>query len=205
MMSVASSARVPVVSIPTVGRAAGRLGAAAGVLWAALTVWEYRAGLQRGPLTGARLVNQLGFTAATVGYVVMLVGLHRARPAGAGKVTRTVTGLFVSAWLAILAGQVLGLLAGVDNDANVLLPIGGILQAVASVAVGVAVARAARWTGWRRWWPLVLGVYYVAVMFVPAFAGHEPGPITEPIWGLTYAVLGVALATQPRRQPTQNR
>jgi hypothetical protein len=200
MTSVASSTRIPVVPNPTVGRAAGLLGAAAGLLWAALTVWEHRAGLQSGPLAGARLANQLGFTAATIGYVVMLVGLHRVRPAGDGKVARTMTGLFVSAWLAILAGQLLGLLAGVDNDANPLLPIGGILQAVASVAVGVAVARAVRWTGWRRWWPLALGVYYVAVLLIPAFAGHQPGPITEPIWGLTNAVLGLALATQAGRK-----
>lgn len=204
-MSVASSARIRTAAHAPVGRTAGLVGAAAGLLWAALTVWEYRAGLQRGPLAGARLVDQLGFTAATVGYVVMLIGLHRARPAGDRKVTRAGTALFVSAWLAILAGQLLGLLAGVDNEANPLLPIGGILQAVASVAVGVAVAWTARWTGWRRWWPLALGVYYLAVLFIPAFAGHEPGPITEPIWGLTYAVLGVALATQPRGQDTQNR
>lgn len=203
-MSVASDARVHTAPNATVARGAGLLGSGAGLLWAALTVWEYRAGLQRGPLAGARLVNQLGFTAATVGYVVMLIGLHRTRPAGDGKLARTLTAVFVSAWLAILAGQLLGLLAGITDDTNPLLPIGGILQAVASLAVGVAIARAGRWTDWRRWSPLALGVYYLAVLFIPAFAGHEPGPITEPIWALTYAVLGVAVASQPRMQHTHN-
>jgi hypothetical protein len=183
------------IHTPAGQRAAGLIGVAAGLLWAALTVWEYRAGLQHGRLAGARLANQIGFTAATVGYLVMLVGLHRARPAGPGRTARVFTGLFASAWLAILAGQFLTLLAGISNEPNPLLPVGGILQAVASIGVGVTVARTGRWAGWQRWWPLVLGGYYVIGLLIPALAGHEPGPVTEPIWGLTYAILGAAVAT----------
>jgi hypothetical protein len=176
-------------------RLLGVTGAAAGVLWSALTVWEHQAHLGSGPMTGARLANQLAFAAATIGYIAMLVGLHRARPAGAGRAARTFTVLLVIAWLLIVAGQLAQILTNIDQDADPLLPLGGLLQGIAALAVGITVARRAAWTGWQRWWPLILGVYYIAVLLVPAFAGHDPSVLTESIWALTYAVLGVALAT----------
>ncbi|MFC0863652.1 hypothetical protein ACFHYQ_15220 [Sphaerimonospora cavernae] len=180
-------------------RLLGLTGIAAGLLWAVLTVWEYQAGLQDGPLIGARLVNQIGFAIAIAGYVALLIGVHRARPAGPGRVARAITGLFAAAWLVILAGQLLSLLADLSGDDNPLLGIGGLLQGVASLATGIAVARSGRWSGWQRWWPLLLALYYVGVLLVPVFAGHEPTMLTESIWAVTYAVLGIALATATRR------
>ncbi len=201
------STTVPISTIAArVGRSArllGIIGAAAGLLWVAMVIWEYQANLQPsdGPLTGSRLVNQIGFAVVIAGYVALLVGVHRARPAGPGRLARVFTGLFVTAWLFVFAGQLVNLLANVSEDDNFLPAIGGLLQVVAALGTGISVARRGHWTGWRRWWPLALSVYYVGVMFVPLFAGREPNMITETGWGLTYAVLGIALATAAHREP----
>ena len=61
------------------------------------------------------------------------------------------------------------------------------------VGVGVMTVRARRWSGWRRYAPLGLAVVYLAVLFVPAVAGSEPGALTETIWALGYSGLGLAL------------
>jgi hypothetical protein len=176
-------------------RRAGFTGAVAGVAWVPLVVWEYSADLEIGPLTAQHVANQLGFTVATVGYVVMLLGLHAARPAGSNRRARVATAAWATAWVLVLAGELAELLVGVDHETDPLPAVGGLLQGLASLVVGVLVARTSQWTGWRRWWPLVLALYFVIGMFIPAVAGHDPTMITEAIWALGYAGLGVALAT----------
>ena len=177
----------------------GIVGVISGLMWAALVVWEYQADLVTGPNSGAKLINQLGFLVATLGYVALLVGIHRARPAGSGRLAPAFTAVFVAAWVAILIGDVVGLVSDVDQDANLFLPLGGLLQGVGATGVGVTVARAKVWTGWPRWWPLILAVYVVAALLIPAFAGRGPDMLRESLWALCYSVLGLALVVSARQ------
>ena len=75
----------------------------------------------------------------------------------------------------------------------------GLLQGVGATAVGVTVARAKVWTGWPRWWPLILAVYVVAALLIPAFAGRGPDMLRESLWALCYSVLGLALVVSARQ------
>lgn len=58
---------------------------------------------------------------------------------------------------------------------------------------GVAALRARRWSGWRRWLLLVLGVY-VIVPLTPAILGpFVIARLTIGLWMLLFAALGWAL------------
>jgi hypothetical protein len=78
---------------------------------------------------------------------------------------------------------------------NVLYGVTSILTGLGLVLAGVAVRRARRWTGWRSWLVLALGVY-VFVPLTPALAGpFAVARIAITVWMLLFAVLGGVLAT----------
>jgi hypothetical protein len=184
------------VPCPTLLRRLGVVGVGAGLLFAGMTLWQGVAGLDSDSTGPAATAVAIGFAVAMVGYVALAAGVHLARPGGEGRWPRFFTGALVVAWIALLASSALQALSSIDPDENPLNPFGGLLQAVGLVGLGVVTARAGQWSGWRRWMPLGLAVYYVAVLMVPAFAGVEPVAATESVWALGYAVLGTALITE---------
>ena len=180
-------------------RLAGIAGVLGGALFIAMLMWEYAADLQpnMGPMEGHRLVNQVVFFIAMSGYVMMLLGLHRARVTGPGLFGRISTGIFTAGWILLVICS--GLTAvGVDQDQNFLLPLAALLVMAGGLMAGIAVVRAGVWTGWRRWILFAVAIYYVFLVFSPV------GMITEIIWALSYIGLGIALST-PWRQPTPHR
>ena len=136
-----------------------------------------------------------GFLLAMTGYVVLAVGLALARPGGSGRLARFFPALLAGAWTALIAGSLLEQFTSIDPETNLLNPLGGLAQGIGLVGLGVGVAGARRWTGWRRFAPLAVAVYYVGALFVPAIAGVEPSTIVEVGWALGYALLGFALMT----------
>jgi hypothetical protein len=200
-----SAPRTVAASVPTdrapLARVLGRTGAGAGLLFAAMTVWAHAAGLQTVRTGAAATLDQGLFGVAMAGYVALAVGLHLARPGGAGRAARTFPMLLAGAWTTLLAAAVLDAVAGLDPDSDVLAPVGGLLQAVALVGLGITTAVAGRWSGWRRWTPLALAAFYVGALMVPAFLGTDPSVWTECLWALGYAGLGSALAVEAGRVP----
>lgn len=127
-------------------------------VWIIALVVEYQYGLQaRGNASGLYQADQVAFSLAEFGYLVMLIGLFRSRAGGDGWFGRVAIGIWGIAIAAILLALVLGLF-GVS--AIFLLPIGGIGQLLGSILTAVAVWRARRWTGWRRLAPAILGDLY---------------------------------------------
>jgi hypothetical protein len=177
-------------------RAAGAAGIAGGILFAAMVGWEHTAGLGPGVGGTAATVDQLGFVVAMAGYAALAAGLSAARPGGDSRAARTFPLLLAVAWLALIAGAVLQMVSTVSQDADPLNPVGGLAQAVGLIGLGVTTVHARRWTGWRRWLPLALAVYYIGVLMAPAFAGLAPTALAEAIWALAYSALGCALLTE---------
>jgi hypothetical protein len=177
-------------------RRLGVVGVGSGLLFAAMSVWKGVAGLGSDSTGGQATAIAIGFAVAMVGYVALTTGVHLARPGGDGRWPRFFTGALVVAWIALLAGSALEAVSSINPDENPLNPLGGLLQAVGLVGLGVVTMRAGRWSGWRRWMPLGLAVYYVAGLMVPAFAGVEPSWAAEAVWALGYALLGAALISE---------
>jgi O-antigen ligase len=75
-----------------------------------------------------------------------------------------------------------------------LFGIGTLISAVGLLVAGVTTVRARRWTGWRRYAPLAVGVWLtamIALVNTPALA------VSVTLYGLLLLVLGVAVATSP--------
>jgi hypothetical protein len=166
-------------------RTTGTVGLVAGVLFAAMTVWE-----QAG---GPAAATGIGFAVATAGYVVLGTGLTVAQPGG--RRARIFPILVVVAWTVLLAASAVETFTSVGPDTDALNAIGGLLQGVGLIGLGVSTAVAGRWTGWRRFWPLGLAAFYTGALFVPAAFGVEPTTALETAWAMGYAGLGVALLT----------
>jgi hypothetical protein len=177
-------------------RILGGIGAAAGLLFAGMEVWQQAAGLSSGSGGFADRANQSLFALATAGYVALAVGLHLSRPGGSGRIARWFPALLGAGWFAILVGGFLELSGSVGPEADPLSSIGGWAQVVALIGLAITVARAGRWSGWRRYAPLGLTVYVVGGLMAPSFAGVDPGPIGVSLWALGYAGLGVALIVE---------
>ena len=88
----------------------------------------------------------------------------------------------------------------VIGEESVLLPVGALLTAVGMTLVGIAVLRANRWTGWRRFTPLLAGVYPFVAMFPFIFITSEPNMISIAIWGLPWLLLGYAIYSNARER-----
>ena len=68
--------------------------------------------------------------------------------------------------------------------------VGTLLTAVGLIMAGTAALRSGVWSGWRRYTPLVLGVWMVAMMplqFTPAL------PLAVGIYALAVMALGLAM------------
>jgi hypothetical protein len=168
---------------------------AAGLLFTAMSVWEHAAGLSPGQHTGASIADQVGFAVALAGYAVLARGLARVRPAAGRRGAVGFPVLLCVSWTALAAGDVVQLLTPLSPDADPLNALGGLGQAVGLTGLGVTVVLGRSWSGWRRYWPLVVAVVYVGVLLIPAFLGIPPTAGTETLWALGISGLGLALVT----------
>jgi hypothetical protein len=88
----------------------------------------------------------------------------------------------------------------IEGDAAVvLLPAGALLGAVGMVVTGIAVIRARRWTGWRRFAPLAAGLYPFVAMFGFVIVTGGPNLFAVVGWSLPWIAVGLAAAVEARR------
>lgn len=129
-----------------------------------------------------------------------VIGLLLAGAVGAGWLGRIGLG-------AAVVGQVLLVVAeltfpGSPDLSIALFGVAPLLSALGMVLAGIAVLRAGLWAGWRRFTPLLVGLWSIVVL-TPAIivSGGPPAPLA--LWGiaswdLTWLLLGVAVLTGAR-------
>lgn len=125
-----------------------------------------------------------------------LLGLRRIRPYRDARLGTIGMGIALAGRVVFLAAELTSLAQ--QSDENVLLPLGALLSALGMLALGIAVARGDVWTGLARFGPLVMGLYPFVVMF-PLLAASGGSPPLGAIagWGVTAAVLGIAVMAGP--------
>ena len=177
-------------------RKAGQVGVAAAIFWIAAITMEYRYDLKPPGSGGLYVSNQVMFLFATVGFLVIILGLAWSGAAGTGKFGRAAVGFFATGWSLLIAATFLSLFVG--NNDNMLFPIGGLLASVGALLSGITVGFTGPWKGWQRWSVPFYALYYWSVLFIPLLiANREPTQITETIWGLAWMLIGIALITTP--------
>jgi hypothetical protein len=133
--------------------------------------------------------------------VVGIVALARSAWAARSRLAR------VGFWLAAVA---LGLLAVVevialsaanasltDPEAVLIVSLYGLptlLTGAGLVLGGVGIARSSELTGWRRWLPLVLGVWVFVPMLPALFGPYEAGRLALIGWMALFGALGWTMA-----------
>jgi hypothetical protein len=184
---------------PARTRLAGLLGMTGALIWIAGISLEYSHGLQP-PGSGMLFdVNQLMFLVAEVFYVAAILGLAASHVAGDGRFGKAATAVFLAGQVALLTGLTLGLLTG-STVAEVLLPVGGLGVLIGSLLTGIAVIRAGRWVGWRRFAPIALALYYLFGLLLPLAAlDREPTYVSEFVWSGAWFMVGLALYLEGRR------
>ena len=132
-----------------------------------------------------------------------LLGFARSGAVGAGWLGRLGLGL-------ALLGRGLFVVAEVQvfiavEDYTPLLTLGAMVTALGMLLAGVAVLRAGRWAGWRRFTPLVAGLYPFLAMF-PLFAATGERPtVMVALWGGAWLLLGVALHVEAQGRGLERR
>lgn len=130
-------------------------------------------------------------TVAHVVFLLGIVGLARTGAAGTGWLARIAYAVLL---LGLAAQAVAEGILRVNFDlGNAIFGIASPAMALGFVLLGIVVIRARAWTGWRRFTPLLCGVY-VPVVLIPAFilAGGVSFPAIT-VWQLCFLLLGAAM------------
>jgi hypothetical protein len=65
---------------------------------------------------------------------------------------------------------------------------------------GIAVAASKHLSGWQRFAPLLQGLYYLIVLFLPVLISNQaPNLLAESFWQVTWILIGLALFTSTAR------
>jgi hypothetical protein len=133
----------------------------------------------------------------SLSHLLLMVGLAGLARSGATAQARLGTvglGLSQLGFAVIVVAELSWLFESAATE--VLFGVGTLVLMVGLTLAGVAVLRAGRWRGWRRFTPLACGVY-IGLIVLPAFA--LPGYASNyaiGIWGVCWLLLGLALRAE---------
>ena len=148
------------------------------------------------PDGAAFIASELAFVVVQLLLLAGVVGLtlSGAAPGWFGGIS---LGIALIGRVDFVAAEVHSLIIG---DLSILLPLGALITAVGMTLVGIAVLRAKRWDGWRRFAPLIAGVYPFVAMFPYIFVTSEPSMLAIAGWGLPWLLLGYAIRSSAQQQ-----
>lgn len=143
-------------------------------------------------LDGVSVLLLVGLVGGPLG----IRGLHgfgqgRVRRLGGVGVIITLLGLFV---------YLIGVFANrLNPEMGFLYALGALFSGLGMLLAGIAVIAGGQLAGWRRFTPLLVGLYYLVMIPIQIvfFIGPtgEPSPLLLGFWGVTWALLGYALAS----------
>lgn len=124
-----------------------------------------------------------------------VIGLARSGAVGKSWLAKIGLGLALFASALFLPLE-LYIIANLDVG-GMLLGISALLQGLGLLLAGIATMRAGHWCGWRRWMPLLCGLYTFLVL-IPALALSPDGYNAWALvgWQIPFALLGLALYQQ---------
>jgi hypothetical protein len=181
----------------TLAHKAALAGMAGAVIWILGIIVEYAFGLQPSGAEGLLFVaNQLMFYVAMAAIAFGYLGIYWGSGVGS-RFGRISTGMVALGYLLLIIASIFGLFMDEgDSPLFILFPIGGMMMALGVLLTGIAAARAANWTGWQRWMPLIYAAFLWLAVQVPLIAGvtpDGPGMVQELVMGV--GLFLVALAT----------
>lgn len=142
--------------------------------------------------TTENIVMQAIVMVANALVLVGVIGLARSGAAGTGRLARIGLGIALVASALFLPFEIL--VAINEEVGGALLGLSALAQGLGLLLAGIAVLRAGIWTGWRRFTPLLCGLYTFLIL-IPALAlsdGYNAWALAG--WQIPFIALGVSLA-----------
>jgi hypothetical protein len=136
-----------------------------------------------------------------------LLGFARSGAAGAGRVARLGPLVAVAGTVVLVVAELASIpIADQRMDetgpgvVGAAFGVGTLISAVGLLVAGATTVRARRWTGWRRYAPLAVGVWLTAMI---ALVNTPLLAVSVTVYGVLLLVLGAAVATgQPTGVPS---
>lgn len=139
-----------------------------------------------------------------ISYVPVLIGvigLALSGVAGNGWLAKIgLGGALLGSFLFILAGMIMLLVQPALGEA--LYGIGTLLTGSGMLLAGLAVLKTRGWSEWRRYTPLICGLYVFVVLFPAAAIVQGPSFLALGGWGVCWLLFGVALRSEACAQQT---
>ena len=136
-----------------------------------------------------------------LGELATLVAVGLSGAAGTGLLGRLGIGVGVLGALLLAVAEVITLSAPATSET--LFAIAPNLVGLGLVLAGIAVVRTGRWTGWRRWVTLALGVYVFAVLTPVIIAAGGPPAYAAIagllVWQVLWVLIAVAVLVEAER------
>lgn len=133
--------------------------------------------------------------AGQAGIITILLSLSQERVTGDGKLRMTGIWIAFGGAICYMLNYVLGY--WLELNTRILLPAGALLSGIGMLVTGIQTLRSNRWDGWKRFAPLIVGLYPFAIMFpVLLITGHPSIPAIM-MWGVPWFILGVAVDENP--------
>ena len=136
-----------------------------------------------------------------LGELATLLALGLSGAAGTGLLGRLGVGLGVLGALVLAVAEVLTLSAPATSET--LFGVAPNLVGLGLLLAGIAVVRTGRWTGWRRWVTLALGVYVFGVMtpLIITSGGPPAPPALAGLlgWQVLWVLIAVAVLVEAER------
>ena len=125
------------------------------------------------------------------------LGLHALDAFGQGRMRRLGRAGVIITLIGLLV-YLIGVFANrLNPELGILYALGALLSGLGMLLAGVAVLVARQWSGWQRFAPFLVGLYYVIML--PIQVVFFIGPIGAPsmtllgFWGVTWALLGYGI------------
>jgi hypothetical protein len=157
------------------------------------------------------------FVAVSLVYIVLhllvatgLVAFGRSGVAGSSRAARSGVAIAVAGTLTLTVGEIIGLPIrdGLTDDTSAqvvgaVFGLGVLLSAVGFLILGVATLRANVWCDWRRYTPLVTGIWMSILVVLPlAIPKALPGCVA--VYGACLLAMALALHRETRTSNDQS-
>ena len=132
-------------------------------------------------------INSVGL----IGAYFCLYLIHRFNISGRGvgsKVGLVVPALGITSYILHYL-----LLLLFSQDVRVLMPLGAVLTGIGMVIVGFQTLISDVWCDWKKFTPLIVGLYPFLVMFPALFITGQPNVYLIMLWGIPWLLFGMAL------------
>lgn len=146
-------------------------------------------------------IAQITFAVQHVALVIGVLALAGSAWSRRSRLARVGFGIGALGLILLTAMEIFAITAAdsatVSEQADLVNSLYGIptlLTGIGMVMGGIGFARASGLTGWRRWLPLVIGVYVFVPLFPAIFAPYAFGRIAIAGWNLLFGALGWMLA-----------